>query len=110
MIKHASRTTGFFKIRGVNVNHAELEDFMFRNPAINDFQGVLVTDDSGLETMRLRIEVKRGADPAPVEAELLKAVKLTFEVTAEIERLETGSLAKAFEGSNKAPRFVDERS
>ncbi len=110
MIKHASRTTGFFKIRGVNVNHAELEDFMFRNPAINDFQGVLVTDDSGLETMRLRIEVKRGVDPAPVEAELLKAVKHTFEVTAEIERLDTGSLAKAFEGSIKAPRFVDERT
>ncbi len=73
MIKHASRTTGFFKIRGVNVNHAELEDFMFRNPAINDFQGVLVTDDSGLETMRLRIEVKRGVDAGPIEAELLES-------------------------------------
>ena len=45
MIRHAQRTTGFFKVRGVNVNHAELEDFMFRNPAVNDFQGVLVTGD-----------------------------------------------------------------
>lgn len=110
MIKHAQRTTGFFKIRGVNVNHAELEDFMFRNPAVNDFQGVLVTDASGLETMRLRIEVRRGVDPDPVEAELVKAIKRTFEVTAEIERLEAGTLAKAFEGSIKAPRFVDERT
>jgi phenylacetate-CoA ligase len=110
MIKHAQRTTGFFKIRGVNVNHAELEDFMFRNPAVNDFQGVLVTDPSGLETMRLRIEVRRGIEPDPVEAELVQAVKRTFEVTAEIERLEAGTLAKAFEGSIKAPRFVDERT
>ena len=26
MIRHANRTTGFFKVRGVNVNHAEFED------------------------------------------------------------------------------------
>ena len=45
MIRHARRTTGFFKIRGVNVNHSEFEDFMFRYPEINDFQGVLITDD-----------------------------------------------------------------
>jgi hypothetical protein len=29
-IKHAHRTAGFFKIRGVNLGHQDLEDFMFR--------------------------------------------------------------------------------
>jgi len=43
MIRHAHRTTGFFKIRGVNVNHTEFEDFMFGNPRVNDFQGVLAS-------------------------------------------------------------------
>ena len=27
-IRHTHRTTGFFKVRGVNINHAELEDFV----------------------------------------------------------------------------------
>ena len=43
IIKHANRTTGFFKIRGVNVNHAEFEDMMFRNLEVMDFQAVLET-------------------------------------------------------------------
>ena len=42
MIRHANRTTGFFKVRGVNVNHAEFEDLMFRHAEVLDFQAVLV--------------------------------------------------------------------
>ena len=38
VIKHAHRTTGFFKVRGVNLNHQEFEDFMFDNHAVNDFK------------------------------------------------------------------------
>ena len=110
MIKHAHRTTGFFKVRGVNVNHSEFEDFMFRNPSVNDFQGVLVTDQSALETLRVRVEVKRGVDAKTVCAEIASAVKKTFEITPEIELLELGTLAKQFESSIKAPRFVDQRS
>ena len=110
MIKHAHRTTGFFKVRGVNVNHSEFEDFMFRNPQVNDFQGVLVTDKSALETLRVRVEVKRGADGKTVCAEIAASVKKTFEITPEIELLELGTLAKQFESSIKAPRFVDQRS
>jgi phenylacetate-CoA ligase len=38
LVRHAHRTTGFFKVRGINLNHAELEDFMFRNVGIADFK------------------------------------------------------------------------
>ena len=31
MMHHARRTVGFFKVRGVNINHNELEDLMFYN-------------------------------------------------------------------------------
>lgn len=109
MIRHAARTTGFFKIRGVNVNHAEFEDFIFGDADINDFQGVMMTDDSDLETLEVRVEVKRGIDPAPVAERLQAAIKQTFEVRSRIRILESGALAKAFESSLKAPRFVDER-
>src|SRR5207302_2806053 len=43
LLKHAHRTTGFFKVRGINLNHAELEDFMFRNAAVADFKAELVS-------------------------------------------------------------------
>lgn len=110
MIKHAQRTTGFFKIRGVNVNHSEFEDFMFRDPEVNDFQAVLVTDTSALETLRVLVEIRRGAEPSGVAARISDQIKRTFEVTPEIEMLEVGTLAKQFEASIKAPRFVDQRT
>ena len=109
MIRHASRTSGFFKIRGVNINHAEFEDFMFRIPEINDFQGVLVTGESGLESLRVRVEIKRGADTGKIVKALAAKIKRIFEVNAEIQVLDLGTLARAFESSIKAPRFVDER-
>ena len=109
MIQHANRTTGFFKIRGVNINHAEFEDFVFAMPPVNDFQAVLVTDGSGIETLEVRIEVKRGEDAASVADMLGAKVKTTFEVSPRVSVLEIGTLARLFESSIKAPRFVDER-
>ncbi len=109
MIKHAARTSGFFKIRGVNINHAEFEDFMFRNEDINDFQAVLTTGEDDLEHMRVLLEVKRGSDETVVHQHVTSEIKRIFEISAEVELQELGALAKAFEASIKAPRFVDER-
>lgn len=109
MIRHAARTSGFFKIRGVNLNHAEFEDFIFLNEEINDFQVVLVTGDDDLEHMRVLIEVKRGADEQAVSGKLAEDIKRVFEVLGDIEVVELGTLASAFAKSIKAPRFVDER-
>ena len=110
MIKHANRTTGFFKIRGVNVNHAELEDLMFRQGAVNDFQAVLQTEGgTGREQIKLLIEIKRGTDDSTICAEVAKCVKTTFEVVPLVEILPLGTLAAEFERSVKAPRFVDQR-
>ena len=110
MIRHAQRTTGFFKVRGVNVNHAELEDFLFQNPLVNDFQGVLVTSKDALETLELHIEIKRGADAMAVADGVAHDIKRTFEISPELCVLELGTLAKLFESSIKAPRFVDKRT
>jgi phenylacetate-CoA ligase len=110
VIRHASRTTGFFKIRGVNVNHAEFEDFIFRNPSVTDFQAVLETDPAtDLEQLRVLIEVKRDLDPQAVVATVREDVKRTFEVVPIVDVLALGTLAAEFERSVKAPRFVDRR-
>lgn len=96
MIRHANRTTGFFKIRGVNINHAEFEDFVFSMPPVNDFQAVLVTDDDDLETLNVRIEVRRGEDADAIAAEMAERIKMIFEMSARIDVPETGNLARLF--------------
>ena len=109
MIRHAHRTAGFFKVKGVNIGHQALEDFMFAIPDVNDFKAEVLTDDTSLDLFRLSIEVKKGADAEALRATVAAAVKTTFEITADIPILPTGTLAKEFESSVKAPRFVDKR-
>jgi phenylacetate-CoA ligase len=109
VLKHAHRTTGFFKVRGVNVNHAELEDFMFRDVAVGDFKAELLSVDD-LDCLRVSIEVRPGADAAAVATQLADTMRNTFEVRPEIVVLASGTLAKEFETGVKAPRFVDRRN
>jgi phenylacetate-CoA ligase len=108
LVKHAHRTTGFFKIRGVNLNHAEFEDFMFRNVQIADFKAELVTP-SDLDVLLVSIEARRDANAAAVATAVRQSVRDTFGLTPDVVVLETGSLAKEFESSVKTPRFIDRR-
>jgi phenylacetate-CoA ligase len=110
IIRHAHRTTGFFKIRGVNINHSEFEDLMFRQNVVNDFQAVLQTDPAtGREEIKILIEIARDLDGAAICAHVAGHVKKTFEVSPLVEVLPLGTLAAEFERSVKAPRFVDRR-
>ena len=109
LVKHAHRTVGFFKVRGININHAEFEDFVFSDVAINDFKAELLAGADGLDVFKVAIETRRGVDGATVAQTLRDAVKRTFELTPEIELLPSGTLAREFESAIKAPRFVDKR-
>jgi phenylacetate-CoA ligase len=110
VIKHANRTTGFFKVRGVNVNHAEFEDMMFRNSDVLDFQAVLETEaKTDRENLHVLIEIKGACEPDAACAAVARSVKNTFEISPVVEVLARGSLAAEFERSLKAPRFVDRR-
>ena len=111
MIRHANRTTGFFKIRGVNVNHAEFEDFMFRIPEVLDFQAVLTTqDESGREGLQVLLELKGVMDNDRFCGGVADQIKATFEITPAVNVLPRGTLAAEFERAMKAPRFVDRRT
>jgi phenylacetate-CoA ligase len=109
VIRHAHRTAGFFKIRGVNINHQEYEDFLFDIPEVNDFKAELVTADDGTDSFSLSIEVRSGVDIAEISEKVSNATKGTFEVTPNVSVLDLGTLAKEFESSVKAPRFADKR-
>ena len=108
LVKHAHRTSGFFKVRGVNLNHSDFEDFIFRDADIGDFKAELVSEQD-LDTLLLSVEVRRGIDPAAAADRLKTAVRNQFGLTPRIVVVETGSLAKEFEASVKMPRFADRR-
>jgi phenylacetate-CoA ligase len=109
VLHHALRTEGFFKVRGVNINHGDLEDFMFAQAAVTDFRAEVV-NTGGLDLLRLLVEVRRGVEKAEVVRALGERVKSVFELTPDIEVLETGTLAREFEKAVKAPRFMDKRA
>jgi len=107
-IKHAHRTAGFFKIRGVNLGHQDLEDFIFRTVEIGDFRAEAL-NEGGNDFLRLSIEVRGGCDRGEVSRRVELQIKQKFELTPQITVLETGTLAREFEANVKAARFVDRR-
>jgi phenylacetate-CoA ligase len=109
VMRHARRTVGFFKVRGVNINHSELEDLMFFNQGVTDFKAEVHNAESGLDILRLLIEPRRGIDIAALKQGILNDVAKSFQLTPEITFLEHGTIGKEFEASIKAARFVDRR-
>ena len=109
VMQHARRTVGFFKVRGVNINHNELEDLLFYNQSVQDFKAEVHAADSGNDILRLLIEPRRDINENTLRSEVDANVRKTFEVTPEIVFLERGTLGKEFEASIKAARFVDKR-
>jgi phenylacetate-CoA ligase len=103
VMRHARRTVGFFKVRGVNINHADLEDAMFRDPAVVDFRAEVYNQGAN-DVLHLHVETRTGAAERIVEM-----MRRTFQVTPEVTLLARGSIAKDFEANVKAPRFVDKR-
>jgi phenylacetate-CoA ligase len=107
-VKHAHRTAGFFKVRGVNLGHQDLEDFMFRHAEIGDFRAEAVNEGDN-DVLRLCVELRRGTAVDAFCKELAHQVKGKFELAPQVMVLETGTLAKEFEANVKAARFVDKR-
>ena len=81
VLHHELRTEGFFKVRGININHGDLEDFMFAEATVSDFRAEAL-NDGGLDALRL---ADRGAPrrrPDAVRRGLGERIKATFEPDA----------------------------
>ena len=92
----------------MNINHQELEDFLFDFPDLVDFKAELITE-GGLESLAISIEVLHSGNAEALSAQIAERTKNKFEVSPSVEVLARGTLAKEFENSVKAPRFVDRR-
>ena len=108
-LKHAHRTSGFFKVRGINLGHQDLEDFLFRYVEIGDFRAEAVNEGDN-DILRLCVELRRGVEQKALIEGLQKAFRAKFELAPQVVVLETGTLAREFEANIKASRFVDRRS
>jgi phenylacetate-CoA ligase len=104
IMRHARRTVGFFKVRGVNINHADLEDAMFRIPEVVDFRAEVYNSATGNDVLHLHVETRNLKGEGVIEA-----VRRIFQVTPEVTLLPRGTIAKEFEANIKAPRFIDKR-
>ena len=109
ILRHARRTVGFFKVRGVNINHNELEDLMFFEPEVSDFRAEAQATEGGLDVLHLFVEPRRGVDGAALSRKLIEKVSRVFESTPKITLLEIGTIGREFEATLKAARFVDKR-
>ena len=109
IMRHARRTVGFFKVRGININHAELEDLMFRNDAVLDFKAEAISLESGNDALHLLIEVHPDSSESEARESVAVRIRDTFENDPKITVLPTGTIGKEFESSVKAARFVDKR-
>lgn len=110
VIQHAHRTAGFFKVRGVNINHAEFEDFMFADPQVNDFKLVVSSGANGLDVFTVSTELRRDIEQGAALESIATRIRRTFEIAPVVEVIETGTLAREFASSVKAPRFSDRRT
>jgi phenylacetate-CoA ligase len=104
MLRHARRTVGFFKVRGVNINHADLEDAVFRLPDVVDFRAEVSASESGNDVLHLYVEMRIERSERVIET-----IKKTFQVTPHVTLLPRGTIAREFEAAVKPPRFVDKR-
>ncbi len=109
ILHHERRTVGFFKVRGININHPELEDLIFFEPRVCEFRAEVYNDERGLDVLHLLIETKRGVPEDEANALVAGMVAKTFQVTPRITVQPPGTIAREFEANVKAPRFVDRR-
>ena len=103
MMRHERRTVGFFKVRGVNINHSELEDTLFRDPDVVDFRAEVYNHGDN-DVLHLHVEKRAGTKEGTVDL-----VRRTFQIAPEVTLLPRGQIAKDFEAAVKPPRFVDKR-
>lgn len=109
IVKHAHRTSGFFKVRGININHVEFEDLMFEQNNIVEFKLELIMDGD-TDVLALSIEVAKGTNKKDMTDSISKLVKNVFEVTPSVTILKRGSLAVEYEKNIKNSRFYDRRN
>jgi len=108
LIQHAARTSGFFKVRGININHADFDDYMMLQMDVADYK-VEVHESKTLDVLRVYIEISDTANYLEISERIAGEIKKRFEVSPEVLSLESGTLEAEFKGQIKQNRYIDAR-
>ncbi|MGI9018501.1 MAG: phenylacetate--CoA ligase family protein [Euzebya sp.] len=103
-----SRTVGFSKVRGVNINHNDLEDALLSNDDIADFMVTVATTES---TDEILIEVETGpaTDQQAAQETIRDVITSRFEVRPRVVMVDRGTVATRLEREIKQVRVRDLR-
>lgn len=108
ILRLAGRTIGFFKIRGVNVNHRELEDLLLANPEVADYR-VTARVEGDRELMEIEIEPALRANPHAVSELVKTQVTHTFGLAPTVTTTAMGLIANDLQTQVKQTRVFDRR-
>ncbi len=108
-LRLGSRTVGFSKVKGVNINHNDMEDALLSIHEVADYLVEAVTDD-GYDVLRVHLEATTGIDGAAVSRLVEDHISHRFEVRPVVEVHERGTIAGWLEGQVKQVRFRDDRA
>lgn len=108
ILRLAGRTIGFFKIRGVNVNHRELEDLLLANPDVADYR-VIARMDGDREVMEIEVEPALRANSLIVSEAVKAEVGHTFGLVPTITITPMGLIAAELQTQVKQTRVFDRR-
>lgn len=108
VLRLAGRTIGFFKIRGVNINHRELEDLLLANADVADYR-VTARLDGDREILEIEVEPALRANPVAL-AEAVKAQAAgAFGLAPTVTIAPTGLIATELQTQVKQTRVFDRR-
>lgn len=107
-VRLAGRTSGFSKVKGVNVNHQEMDDVLLSLESVADF---CVWFELSEGEDRIRIEVESSSDRSAADAmnDVSVRVRQLFEVRPVVQPLPRGTIARRLEEEVKPLRFRDLR-
>jgi phenylacetate-CoA ligase len=106
LVRHTGRLQSFFKIRGVNVGHVELEDLLLRQDAVADFR-VVARDSTEL---LVDVECREGSTDSSTAQQLADRIRDAFGVRPAVRVVPRGTIDRLVAGQLKAQRFVSEVS
>ena len=109
MDKVTGRSDDMLIIRGVNVFPTQVEEQILKTPGLAPHYQIEITRSGNLDEMTVNVELAPGADATakqPAAAELRKHVKDLIGVSARVNVLDEGGVARS---EGKAKRVVDKR-
>lgn len=107
-LKLAARTVAFSKVRGVNINHNDMEDLLMSLPVVADYMVSVVTENYR-DVLQIELEVTGTVPADEVVPDVTREVADRFELRPEVSVLERGTIAKRLETQVKQVRFHDRR-